>query len=139
MTVAIATPSAVMAACNGEANASAATSGPNMMPIAISTTSILARVTCEGDNGAVATRSAASSPEIVSQARPPESCPAAITMTGVISTIAVELSEKLRHSISAGGTQIQQLHQRLRHQPRIAPQQRKLLPAQRLLARAGAE
>ena len=50
------------------------------------------------------TRSAASSPEIVSQARPPASWPAAITMTGVTSTIAAELSEKLRHSISAGGT-----------------------------------
>src|ERR1700733_11308523 len=58
----------------------------------------------EADSGAVATRSAASSPEIVNQARPPESWPAAITTTGVISTMAVELSAKLRHSISAGGT-----------------------------------
>ena len=75
-----------------------------MVPIAISTTSILARVTRDGASGAVATRSAASSPEIVSQARPPASCPAAITMTGVTSTIASALSAKLRHSISAGGT-----------------------------------
>ena len=75
-----------------------------MAPIAISTTSILARMTRDGGSGAVATRSAASSPEIVSQARPPASWPAAITITGVISTIAAELSEKLRHSISAGGT-----------------------------------
>src|SRR6266852_1739433 len=43
-----------------------------------------------GDSGAVATRSAASSPEIVSQARPPESWPAAITMTGVIRMMAAE-------------------------------------------------
>ena len=92
------------AACSGEAKASAITSGAKMTPIAISTTSILARVTREGGSGAVATRSAASSPEIVSQARPPASWPAAITMTGVISTIAAELSAKLRHSISAGGT-----------------------------------
>ena len=70
----------------------------------ISTTSILARVTRDGGIGAVATRSAASSPEIVSQARPPASWPAAITITGVIRTIAAELSEKLRHSIRAGGT-----------------------------------
>ena len=92
------------AACSGEANASASTSGAKMTPIAISTTSILARVTREGGSGAVATRSAASSPEIVSHARPPASWPAAITITGVISTMAAELSAKLRHSISAGGT-----------------------------------
>ena len=61
-------------------------------------------MTRDGGSGAVATRSAASSPEIVSQARPPASWPAAITITGVISMIAAELSEKLRHSISAGGT-----------------------------------
>src|SRR5438034_1757808 len=98
------TPVAVTAACHGEANVSAAISGAKMTPIVISTTSILARVTRDGGNGAVATRSAASSPEIVSHARPPASWPAAITMTGVISTMAVELSAKLRHSISAGGT-----------------------------------
>src|SRR5256885_13951716 len=46
--VAMATPSAVTAACSGAANASAATSGAKMTPIAISTTSILARVTREG-------------------------------------------------------------------------------------------
>ena len=61
-------------------------------------------MTFDGGSGAVATRSAASSPEIVSQARPPASWPAAITITGVIKTIADELSEKLRHSIRAGGT-----------------------------------
>ena len=72
--------------------------------MAISTTSILARVMLEAGIGAVAIRSAASSPEIVSQARPPASWPAAITMTGVISTIAADLSEKLRHNSSAGGT-----------------------------------
>ncbi len=87
-----------------EAKARAAISGAKTAPIAISTTSILARITRDGGSGAVATRSAASSPDIVSQARPPASCPAAITITGVISTIAAELSEKLRHSIRAGGT-----------------------------------
>ena len=75
-----------------------------MAPIEISTTSTLARITREGGSGAVATRSAASSPDIVNQARPPASWPAAITITGVIKTIAAELSEKLRHSIRAGGT-----------------------------------
>src|SRR6202035_4596602 len=98
------TPMAVTAACGGEAKPSASTSGAKMMAIAISTTSILARTTRAGGSGAVATRSAASSPEIVSQASPPASWPAAITITGVISTIAAELSAKLRHSIKAGGT-----------------------------------
>src|SRR5205085_1811441 len=67
------TPDAVTAACDGEAKASASTSGAKMTPIAISTTSILARMTRAGRSGAVATRSAASSPDIVSQARPPAS------------------------------------------------------------------
>src|SRR6202166_1810926 len=101
---AIATPSTVMAACGSEANANATISGANSTPIAINTTSILARVTCVDGSGAVVTRSAASSPEIVSHARPPASWPAAITTTGVISTMAAELPAKLRHSISAGGT-----------------------------------
>src|SRR4051794_27411131 len=103
-TVATMTPDVVTAACSGEAKASAATSGAKMTAIAISTTSILALITREGGIGAVAIRSAAASPEIVSQARPPASWPAAITITGVISTIAAELSEKLRHNSSAGGT-----------------------------------
>src|SRR3981081_3113630 len=60
------TPEAVTAACNGDANASANISGAKMTAIAISTTSILARVTREAGSGAVATRSGASSPEIVS-------------------------------------------------------------------------
>src|ERR1700738_4078148 len=38
------TPSAVIAACSGEANSSAATSGAKVTAIAISTTSILARI-----------------------------------------------------------------------------------------------
>src|SRR6202035_6124481 len=85
---AIATPDAVTAACSGEANTRAMTSGAKIAPIVISTTSILARITREGGSGAVATRSAASSPDIVSQARPPASWPAAITITGVTSTMA---------------------------------------------------
>src|SRR6476620_5028569 len=102
--VAMMMAAAVIAACNAETNASATTSGANTAPIAISTTSILARRTRDGGIGAVATRSTASSPDIVSQARPPASWPAAITITGVIRMIAADESEKLRHSISAGGT-----------------------------------
>src|SRR3954468_24729462 len=102
--VAMTTPAAVIAAWDCEARARAATSGAKIATIVISTTSILARVMREGGIGADATRSAASSPQIVSQASPPASWPAAMTMTGVISTIAAELSEKLRHSRSAGGT-----------------------------------
>src|SRR6267154_1501008 len=81
------TPEAVTAAWNGEAKISATISGAKIAPIAINTTSILARVTREGGSGAVATRSAASSPDMVSHARPPASWPAAITITGVISTM----------------------------------------------------
>src|SRR6188768_3669467 len=65
--VATMTPSAVTAACVIEAKASAAISGANTAAITISTTSTLARVTRDGGSGAVATRSAASSPDIVSQ------------------------------------------------------------------------
>src|SRR6266436_5532441 len=61
----IAMPIVVTMACNGATTVSAAISGTNTTPIEIKTTSILARMTEEGDNGAVATRSAASSPEIV--------------------------------------------------------------------------
>src|SRR5205823_9496075 len=46
--VAMITPNAVTAACSGEAKASAATSGAKTAAIAISTTSILARVTRDG-------------------------------------------------------------------------------------------
>src|SRR3981189_3050581 len=100
---AITTPDAVTAACSGEANISATINGTKMTPIVISTPAILAPVARGGGNGGVATRSAASSPDIVSHARPPASWPAAITMTGMISTMAKLLSEKLRHSITAGG------------------------------------
>src|SRR5450432_619505 len=48
------TPEAVTAACSGEAKISAAISGAKMTPIVISTTSILARITRAGCNGAVA-------------------------------------------------------------------------------------
>jgi len=66
-------PEAVTAAWNGEAKISATINGAKIAPIAINTTSILARVTREGGSGAVATRSAASSPDMVSHARPPAS------------------------------------------------------------------
>src|SRR5260221_6856758 len=88
---AIITPSAVIAACSGEANDSGSTSGAKKEPITISTTSILARMTRDGGSGAVATRSAASSAGIVRQGRPAASWAAAITMTAVISTITVQL------------------------------------------------
>src|SRR5689334_15778181 len=91
--VAISTPQAVTAACHGAIQASAAIIGAKMTQITISTTSTLARTTRAAGKGAVATSSGASSPDTVSQARPPASWPAAITMTGVISTIAAELSE----------------------------------------------
>src|SRR5215470_15965380 len=103
-TVATIMPSAVIAACKGEARTRRAMSGAKTAAIAISTTSILALMMLFGGSGAVATRSAASSPEMVSQASPPASWPAAITMTGVTSMTAAELSEKLRQSNSAGGT-----------------------------------
>ena len=132
-------PSAVTAACSGEANSQGIISGAKMTAIAISTTSILARVTRDAGNGAVATRSAASSPEIVSQARPPASWPAAITMTGVISTMRGGAVGKASPQQQRRRHQIKQLHQALRHQPGIAPQQHEFLPAQRLLPRAGAK
>src|SRR5689334_5340138 len=102
--VAMTMPSAVIAACTGEARTSRAMRGVKTAAIAISTTSILALMTLLGGSGAVATRSAASSPEMVNQASPPASWPAAITMTGATRTMAAELSEKLRHNSSAGGT-----------------------------------
>src|SRR5262245_35521152 len=61
-TVAMMMPRAVTIACVADANASAAISGAKTTPIVISTTSILARITRDGGSGAVATRSAASSP-----------------------------------------------------------------------------
>src|SRR5258705_9342975 len=65
---AMATPSAVTAACSGEANSRAATSGAKIAPMTIRTTSIFARVTRVAGKDAVATRSAAPAPEIVSDA-----------------------------------------------------------------------
>src|SRR6476646_4256369 len=129
-TVATTTPSAVIAACSGEAKASAATNGAKMTPIAISTTSILARVTRDGDIGAVAIRSAASSPEIVSHASPP-------------GELAGRHDDDRRDQHDRGGTvgkaapqqqrrrhQIEQLHQALRQQPGIAPEQHEFLSPQ---------
>src|ERR1700754_4491746 len=54
---ATATPSAVTAACGGDAKSSATTSGAKIAPMAINTTSILARVTRDAGSGAVVTRS----------------------------------------------------------------------------------
>jgi len=95
------TPTAVTAACSARQTAGLRPAARRSRRSAISTTSILARNDPRGRSGAVATKSAASSPEIVSHASPPASWPAAITITGVISTMASELSAKLRHSNSA--------------------------------------
>jgi hypothetical protein len=73
-----------------------------MMP---RTASTFARRMARAAIGAAAMRSGASSPEIVSQARPPASCPAAMTSTGTSRLNAPSpLFEKLRHSSTAGGT-----------------------------------
>src|SRR4051812_4760103 len=72
-TVAMMTKMAVTAACTGEAIANAAINGAKTAVMAIITPSTLARITLDGGIGADAIRSAASSPEIVSQARPPAS------------------------------------------------------------------
>ena len=67
-------------------NASTATIGANTRAMAPMTASILARRMRRAVIGAVATRSGASSPEMASQARPPASWPAAITITGISTT-----------------------------------------------------
>src|SRR5438552_7596375 len=52
---ATATPQAVTAACQGADRTRAVTSGAKMTPIVINTTSILARIICAGESGALAT------------------------------------------------------------------------------------
>ena len=64
-------PSAETKAANGDSKASTATIGANTSAIMPITASILARSARRGASGALATRSAASSPEMVSQANPP--------------------------------------------------------------------
>src|SRR3984885_8888467 len=98
------TPAAVTAACCGDANSSAITSGANKTPITSNTSSIFARISCEGGNGAAVTRSGASSPEIVSHPRPPAMAQSALMIKGATREMATELSLKLRHSSTAGGT-----------------------------------
>ena len=89
--------------------------------------------------GAVATRSGASSPEIDSQASPPAE------LTGRhhhhrnqhdVSVVAVAKGDPQQQR---GRQQIENLHQRLRHQPGIAPQQRPFLLPQHARRRAAAE
>ena len=79
--------------------------------MASSTTSILARIMREVGSGAVATRSGASSPDIVSHPSPPASCPAAITTTGaqtyadaVTLSGATTLTSSGKGNISLNGT-----------------------------------
>ncbi len=64
---------AVTAASRSETSARPATIGVNTTAMITSTTSTLAVMIVFAGSGAVVTRSAASSPEIVSQARPPAS------------------------------------------------------------------
>ena len=97
-----------------------------------STASIFARTICRGVSGAVAMRSGASSPEMASQARPPASCPAAITRTGTSSDDARSAVAEAAPQQEGRRQQIEHLHQGLRHQPGIAPQQRPFLAPQRL-------
>jgi len=66
-------PSAETNAAKGASHASTATIGANTSAIAPITASIFAHNMRAGGIGAVATRSGASSPEIVSQASPPAS------------------------------------------------------------------
>src|SRR5437667_7495970 len=100
--VAIAAPNAATGTAAGEENAISRISGANTTATTMRTTSILARITRDGTSGAVAIRSGASSPEIESQAIPPASWPAAITITGTNSAAAFAPVPKLRHIITAG-------------------------------------
>src|SRR5581483_838161 len=100
---AIAAPEAATSAARGDAIAIGTRSGVNTAAIAISTTSTLARITADGGNGIVAIRSGASSPEIDSQAMPPASWPAAITITGISKSAVPAPEPNERHIISAGG------------------------------------
>src|SRR5579872_573215 len=101
---ATAAPDAAINAAAGAATAIGTSSGVSTTPIAINTTSILARMTADATSGDVAIRSGASSPEIDSQAMPPASCPAAITITGTSSSAVPPPAPNERHIISAGGT-----------------------------------
>ena len=81
-------------------------------PIAPITASILARTIRAAATGAVATSSGASSPEIASQARPPASCPAAITSTGTSTTSGAVAFALAAPEQDGGRQQIEDLHQR---------------------------
>src|SRR6516225_4104171 len=87
----------------GAITARAATKGPKTIAIAPITAAVLARSTQAFVTGAEAIRSAASSPEIASQARPPANCPAAIISIGTSSVDAPLPSRKFRHKMKAGG------------------------------------
>ena len=96
-----------------------------------STAMIFAARRRPGSTGAVATRSGASSPETASQARPPPSWPAAMTMTGTTRTrpsvalaVAHPEKERRRH-------QVENLHEALRQEPGIAEEKPPFLADQR--------
>ena len=96
------TPIAATSALAGEANASATTKGAKMMAMHSSTAAIFARSRRCFGIGAVSTRSGASSPETVSHARPPASCPADIMSTGTKITATPPSNVKLRHRSTVG-------------------------------------
>jgi len=133
------TPEAVTAACSGEAKVSAAISGAKMTPMTISTTSILARVTRAGGKR----RGRHQVGGVLARYRQPGQ---------TARKLACRHHDHRRDQHNGGRTvgkaapqhhgrrhQIKQLHQGLRHQPGIAPQQHEFLPAQRLLPRTGTE
>ena len=100
---AIIIPPALTSATHGDWHASNSSNGANTIATARITVCNFASIICIGDKGHVATRSGASSAEIVIHVTPPASCPAAITSTGTAIKIPRPLPEKFCHSMSAGG------------------------------------
>src|SRR5579863_6037357 len=96
-------PKAAMIACAGENSARQITKGQNTTRMHSMTVSALACRMREGSRGAVSTKSFASSPEIVSHAKPPASWPAAIMRIGTRMTATRPDNEKLFASRNAGG------------------------------------
>ena len=132
------TPQAVIAACHGASQHQRGKSGAKMTAMVINTTSILARITCEGDSGALATRSAASSPEMVSQASPPRAGPPPSRSPASPARAPPAVGEAAPEQ-QRRRQQIEELHQGLRDQPGIAAEQDEFLASQRLLPRSAAK
>ena len=75
-------PSSVLSAALGEIGISTSESGTVIQATMPATADTFAASTCRGTSGAVSISSLASSPEMVSHARPPASWPTAMTTTG---------------------------------------------------------